>query len=58
MEVVGKNNQEFDKTKSMKMMKTIIAILLILFIIVIAIIGVIFYLQKKEFKVYIDGKDI
>lgn len=56
MDITGKNNQDFDKAKSMKMIKNIIIILVILFIMVIAIIGVIYYLQQKEFKVYIDGK--
>ena len=58
MNMLENNETNFDKTKSMKIIKIIIVIIVLLFLLTIGLIGAIYYLQSKEFKMYIDGRSI
>ncbi len=57
MNVIGTPESTFEKEKSMKIIKIIIIMLVLLLIISIGIVIGIYYLQSKEFKVSIDGKN-
>ena len=58
MDMLGSNEHEFNRAKSMKVIKIIAIIIALLFLVTVGIIGAIYYLQSSEFKMYVDGSRV
>lgn len=58
MDMLGSNEREFNRAKSMKVIKIIAIIIALLFLVTVGIIGAIYYLQSSEFKMYVDGSRV